>query len=77
MLWMMSSSLTYLTPQMSTRCIKIYDGVSDELLTRVAYFCCLSQMLRETVREFAINEVRPAALEYNRAEKFNRDLFSK
>mmetsp|Transcript_2837 Transcript_2837/g.5090 ORF Transcript_2837/g.5090 Transcript_2837/m.5090 type:complete len:440 (-) Transcript_2837:461-1780(-) len=35
------------------------------------------KMLRATVREFAINEVRPKALEYNRAEKFNRDLFNK
>jgi isovaleryl-CoA dehydrogenase len=34
-------------------------------------------MLRESVRAFAEQEVRPQALEYNRAEKFNRPLFDK
>lgn len=34
-------------------------------------------MLRESVRAFAEQEVRPQALEYNRAEKFNRALFNK
>lgn len=34
-------------------------------------------MLRESVRAFADQEVRPQALEYNRAEKFNRALFDK
>lgn len=34
-------------------------------------------MLRESVRAFAEQEVRPQALEYNRAEKFNRSLFDK
>jgi len=34
-------------------------------------------MLRETVRSFAETAVKPQALEYNRAEKFNRPLFDK
>ncbi len=33
--------------------------------------------LREMVRSFADNEVRPQALEFNREEKFNRPLFEK
>lgn len=33
--------------------------------------------LRETVRAFAEAEVEPQALEYNRAERFNYDLFKK
>jgi isovaleryl-CoA dehydrogenase len=34
-------------------------------------------MLRETVRTFTETEVDPQALEYNRNEKFNRELFNK
>ena len=34
-------------------------------------------MLRETVRAFADEEVRPQALEFNRSETFNRRLFDK
>mmetsp|Transcript_22094 Transcript_22094/g.50950 ORF Transcript_22094/g.50950 Transcript_22094/m.50950 type:complete len:433 (-) Transcript_22094:335-1633(-) len=34
-------------------------------------------MLRETVRSFSDSEIRPQALEYNRKEMFNRELFNK
>ena len=34
-------------------------------------------LLRETVRRFVEREVEPQALEYERAEAFNRDLFSR
>ena len=35
------------------------------------------KLLRQTVREFVINEVEPQALEYNEKEKFNISLFRK
>ncbi|MDP7000667.1 MAG: acyl-CoA dehydrogenase family protein, partial [Candidatus Poseidoniaceae archaeon] len=34
-------------------------------------------MLRAMVRDFVTSEVEPQALEYDRTERFNRDLFSK
>ena len=35
------------------------------------------RMLREMVRDFVREEVEPQALEYDREEKFNLDLFRK
>ena len=35
------------------------------------------QMLRDTVRNFAVNEVDPQRLEFDREEKFNYPLFQK
>ncbi|MDG1533026.1 MAG: acyl-CoA dehydrogenase family protein, partial [Candidatus Thalassarchaeaceae archaeon] len=35
------------------------------------------RMLREMVRSFVLEEVEPQALEYDREEKFNLELFRK
>ena len=35
------------------------------------------RMLREMIRDFVREEVEPQALEYDREEKFNLDLFRK